>query len=55
MVRRPVARHLDAATLEVTRTCKDGAQNANSLLYGAAWRAAKALRAVAGAAGGPPC
>ncbi|MFJ5635032.1 XF1762 family protein [Streptomyces goshikiensis] len=44
IVGRPVARHLDdGATLEVTRTCSDGARNANSLLYGTAWRAAKAL------------
>ncbi|MFF7415619.1 XF1762 family protein [Streptomyces lydicus] len=44
IVGRPVARHLDdGATLEVTRTCSDGIRNANSLLYGAAWRAAKAL------------
>src|SRR5690606_32744753 len=44
IVGRPVARHLDdGATLEVTRTASDGARNANSLLYGAAWRAAKAL------------
>ncbi|MGW7316323.1 XF1762 family protein [Streptomyces sp. NPDC054865] len=44
IVGRPVARHFDdGATLEVTRTCSDGAFNANSLLYGAAWRAAKAL------------
>jgi hypothetical protein len=41
---RPVARHLDdGLTLEVTRTATDGSSNANSLLYGAAWRAAKAL------------
>lgn len=41
---RPVARHLDdGLTLEVTRTATDGTANANSLLYGAAWRAAKAL------------
>lgn len=41
---RPVARHLDdGQTLEVTRTASDGVRNANSLLYGAAWRAAKAL------------
>jgi hypothetical protein len=41
---RPVARRLDdGLTLEVTRTCTDGTRNANSLLYGAAWRAAKAL------------
>ncbi|MFD4933350.1 XF1762 family protein [Streptomyces virginiae] len=44
MVGRPVARHLDnGQTLEVTRTATDGTANANSLLYGAAWRAAKAL------------
>jgi hypothetical protein len=43
-VGRPVARHLDdGQTLEVTRTCSDGVRNANSLLYGAAWRAASAL------------
>lgn len=41
---RPVARHLDdGLTLEVTRCCTDGAKNAASMLYGAAWRAAKAL------------
>ncbi|MGW4671457.1 XF1762 family protein [Streptomyces sp. NPDC004324] len=41
---RPVARHLDdGATLEVTRTATDGTRNANSCLYGASWRAAKAL------------
>ncbi|MFD6898658.1 XF1762 family protein [Streptomyces diastaticus] len=44
IVGRPVARHLDdGATLEVTRTVSDGTRNANSLLYGASWRAAKAL------------
>jgi hypothetical protein len=44
MVGRPVARMLDnGQTLEVTRTATDGVRNANSLLYGAAWRAAKAL------------
>jgi len=44
MVGRPVARHLDdGATLEVTRTATDGTKNANSMLYGAAWRAAKSL------------
>jgi hypothetical protein len=43
-VGRPVARMWDnGQTLEVTRTCTDGTRNANSLLYGAAWRAAKAL------------
>ena len=40
----PVARLLmDGWTLEVRRTCTDGTKNANSMLYGAAWRAAKAL------------
>ena len=43
-VGRPVARHLDDGwTLEVTRNCTDGTKNAASMLYGAAWRAAKAL------------
>ena len=40
----PKARMLcDGWTLEVNRTCTDGADNANSMLYGAAWRAAKAM------------
>jgi hypothetical protein len=44
VVGRPVARFLDDGTaLEVTRTATDGTRNANSMLYGAAWRAAKAL------------
>jgi hypothetical protein len=44
IVGRPVARHLDDGwTLEVNRTCTDGTKNANSILYGAAWRAAKAM------------
>ena len=44
IVGRPVARHYDdGRTLEVNRTCTDGTRNANSILYGAAWRAAKAL------------
>ena len=44
MVGRPVARHYDdGATLEVTRSAVDGTPHANSKLYGAAWRAAKAL------------
>lgn len=43
-VGRPVARALDnGLTLEVTRCCTDGTKNAASMLYGAAWRAAKAL------------
>ena len=44
IVGRPVARHFDdGQTLEVTRTATDGTPHANSMLYGAAWRAAKAL------------
>lgn len=43
-VGRPVARHLDNGwTLEVTRCCTDGTRHACSMLYGAAWRAARAL------------
>jgi hypothetical protein len=43
-VGRPVARHLDdGSTLEVTRTCTCQVPNANSMLYGAMWRAARAL------------
>jgi len=44
IVGRPVSRYLDdGLTLEVTRLCTDGTKNACSFLYGAAWRAAKAL------------
>lgn len=44
MAGRPVARHFDdGLTLEVNRTCTDGTANANSMLYGAVWRAAKAM------------
>lgn len=44
MAGRPVARALDdGRSIEVNRTCTDGAANANSALYGAVWRAAKAL------------
>lgn len=44
IVGRPVARMSDDGfTLEVNRCCTDGAKNACSMLYGAAWRAAKAL------------
>lgn len=44
MVGRPVARlYDDGLTLEVNRTATDGTRNANSMLYGASWRAAKAL------------
>jgi len=43
-VGRPVSRHLDDGwTLEVNRVATDGARNACSMLYGAAWRVAKAL------------
>lgn len=43
-VGRPVARMLDNGwTLEVTRCCTDGTPNACSMLYAAAWRAARAL------------
>lgn len=43
-VGRPVARYLDdGSTVEVTRTCTRQVPNANSMLYGAAWRAARAL------------
>lgn len=41
---RPVARGLDDSwTVEVTRVCTDGTRNACSMLYGAIWRAARAL------------
>jgi hypothetical protein len=41
---RPVARVLDdGRSLEVNRTCTDGTPNANSMLYGAIWRAGKSL------------
>lgn len=44
IVGRPVARHYDdGLTAEVNRTCTDGTPNANSALYGAAWRTAKAM------------
>lgn len=43
-VGRPVNRNYqDGLTLEVNRTCTDSTANANSMLYGAAWRVAKAL------------
>ena len=43
-VGRPTPRaYQDGLTLEVNRTATDGTHNANSALYGAAWRAAKAL------------
>ncbi|MBB2918310.1 XF1762 family protein [Cupriavidus alkaliphilus] len=44
LVGRPVSRTLDDGwTLEVNRLCTDGQRNACSMLYAAAWRAAKAL------------
>ena len=43
-VGRPVARNFDNGwTLEVTRCCTDGTYNCASMLYSAAWRAARAL------------
>ena len=43
VVGRPVARALDdGLTMEVTRMCTDGEPNANSMLYAAAERAARA-------------
>jgi len=44
IVGRPVARHLDDGfTAEVTRLASDGSPNACSMLYAAAWRAARAM------------
>lgn len=44
MVGRPVGPGYDDGwTLEVNRAATDGCDNANSALYGACWRAAKAL------------
>ncbi len=44
IVGRPVARMLqDGWTAEVTRCCTDGTRNAPSMLYRAAWRAARAM------------
>lgn len=44
MVGRPKAPAYDnGMTLEVNRTTTDGCPNANSMIYAAAWRAAKAL------------
>lgn len=41
---RPVARGLDdGLTIEVNRCCTNGYPNACSMLYGACWRAARAL------------
>lgn len=44
IIGRPVSRHLqDGLTAEVTRCVTDGTRNACSKLYGAAWKAARAL------------
>jgi len=44
IVGRPVARRKDdGLTLEALRVCTDGTPNACSFLYGACWRAARAL------------
>ena len=44
IVGRPVSRVLhDDWTLEVNRTCTNGNRNANSMLYAAAWRIARAM------------
>ncbi len=44
IIGRPVARHNDDGfTAEVTRLATDGSKNACSMLYGAAWRAARAM------------
>ena len=44
IVGRPVSRHLDDGwTLEVNRLCTDGTRNACSMLYAAAWRAARSM------------
>lgn len=44
IVGRPVARMLaDGWTVEVTRLATDGSRNACSMLYRAAWRAARAM------------
>lgn len=44
IVGRPIARmNQDGWTLEVTRVATDGCRNACSALYGAAWRASKAM------------
>ncbi len=40
---RPVARAYGPEVIEVNRTCTDGSRNANSMLYGAARRAAVAM------------
>jgi hypothetical protein len=43
IVGRPRSRYLDdGLSLEVIRACTDGEPHANSMLYGASWRAARA-------------
>ena len=44
IVGRPIARAFDdGLTAEVLRSCTDGTPNANSMLYGAAWRASRGM------------
>lgn len=44
IIGRPVSRYMDDGwTLEVNRLCTDGTKNACSMLYAAAWRAARAM------------
>jgi len=44
IVGRPIARMLDdGLTLEVLRNCTEGERNVCSFLYGACWRAARAM------------
>ena len=44
IVGRPVSRYMDdGLTLEVNRLATDGTRNACSMLYAAAWRAARAM------------
>lgn len=44
IVGRPVSRYMDDGwTLEVNRLCTKGTKNACSMLYAAAWRAARAM------------
>ena len=43
---RPISKEIqnrEPLTIEVNRTCTDGTRNANSMLYGAIWRVAKAM------------
>ena len=58
MAGRPLARAWDDGfTIEVNRTCTDGTPNANSFLYAACWRIARAMgytRAVSYTQGSEP-